>query len=91
MPWLGMSNATTAGLMYPQTAFLCMILESTLTCPICGHHRRESMPVDACIRFYECEGCGAMLTPKAGDCCVFCSWGDVACPPVQKEGGCCRT
>jgi hypothetical protein len=42
------------------------------------------MPEDACLYFYECEGCGARLTPKAGDCCVFCSYGSVPCPPIQK-------
>jgi hypothetical protein len=24
------------------------------------------------------------LRPKAGDCCVFCSYGTVPCPPVQE-------
>ncbi|MEJ2256949.1 MAG: GDCCVxC domain-containing (seleno)protein, partial [Woeseiaceae bacterium] len=27
--------------------------------------------------------------PKEGDCCVFCSYGDTECPPVQNEGSCC--
>jgi hypothetical protein len=45
------------------------------------------MPTDACQYFYDCKGCGVVLKPKAGDCCVFCSYGDVACPPVQAEGG----
>ena len=49
------------------------------------------MPTDACIFFHECSGCHARLRPKAGDCCVFCSYGDVPCPPVQVggRGGCC--
>ena len=42
------------------------------------------MPVDACAFFYECTGCGERLRPKPGDCCVFCSYGDVPCPPVQE-------
>jgi hypothetical protein len=25
------------------------------------------------------------LRPKAGDCCVFCSYGSVPCPPIQAE------
>jgi hypothetical protein len=31
------------------------------------------------------------LKPLAGDCCVFCSYGSVPCPPVQQNGksGCC--
>ena len=64
-----------------------IILISTLTCPECGQARAETMPTDACQRFYDCTHCGALLKPKPGDCCVFCSWGDVPCPPVQAEGG----
>jgi len=45
-------------------------LISTLTCPHCGHQATETMPTDACQYFYDCRGCGAVLKPKAGDCCV---------------------
>lgn len=68
---------------------------STLTCPSCGHRSIETMPTDACQFYYECKACGAMLRPKAGDCCVFCSFGDVPCPPIQearrgeRAAGCC--
>ncbi len=58
-------------------------LTSELTCPACRTRHTESMPVDACIHFFECTACGAMLRPKPGDCCVFCSYGSVPCPPVQ--------
>ena len=61
-----------------------MQLQSTLTCPSCGRQSTETMPTDACQFFYECKGCGALLKPKAGDCCVFCSYGDVPCPPIQE-------
>lgn len=65
-------------------------LESVLTCPACGGKSRETMPTDACQFFFECPHCGATLRPKEGDCCVFCSYGSVACPPVQlQEAGCC--
>ncbi|BAN36904.1 hypothetical protein SCD_n03105 (plasmid) [Sulfuricella denitrificans skB26] len=68
-----------------------MILESVLTCPQCGHVETETMPTDACQWFYECKGCGTLLKPKAGDCCVFCSYGTVKCPPVQESGhSCCE-
>ncbi len=67
------------------------ILDSMLTCPACGHRARERMPTDVCLFFYDCQRCGAQLKPKSGDCCVFCSYGDVPCPPVQLErGGCTR-
>ena len=61
-------------------------LHSTLTCPHCGHQATETMPTNACQFFYDCRGCGAVLKPKKGDCCVFCSYGDVPCPPIQIEG-----
>ena len=64
-------------------------LESILTCPHCGFAAMEIMPTDACIYFYECTGCRELLRPKAGDCCVFCSYGSVKCPPVQQSGRCC--
>ena len=64
-------------------------LESTITCPACGHARTETMPTDACQWFYECESCATILRPKRGDCCVFCSYGTVKCPPIQSGGGCC--
>lgn len=60
-------------------------LRSTITCPECGHQATETMPTNACQYFYECSSCGALLKPKAGDCCVFCSYGSVACPPIQQE------
>lgn len=67
------------------------ILESTLTCPDCGTQAVETMPTDACLYFYNCTGCGSRLKPKHGDCCVFCSYGSVPCPPIQMGDGnaCC--
>lgn len=61
-----------------------VILTSTITCP-CGHQREERMPETSCQFFYQCEACGTMLKPLAGDCCVFCSYGTVPCPPIQRE------
>ena len=64
-------------------------LQSELTCPHCGTTKTESMPTDACWFFYDCGACGALLKPKPGDCCVFCSYGSVPCPPVQLQKACC--
>ncbi len=58
-------------------------LLSTLTCPNCGFKKNEMMPTDACMYFYECENCKKVLKPLKGDCCVFCSYGTVVCPPLQ--------
>ena len=60
-----------------------MFLESVITCPHCATAKAETMPTDACRVFYDCTGCGARLRPKQGDCCVFCSYGSVPCPPIQ--------
>lgn len=66
---------------------------SVVTCPECGHPQAETMPEDTCQFFYRCPGCGEVLRPKEGDCCVFCSYGSVPCPPVQGDpashGECC--
>ncbi|MDP1542338.1 MAG: GDCCVxC domain-containing (seleno)protein [Polycyclovorans sp.] len=42
-----------------------------MTCPECGHRATETMPITACQFFYECTGCGAVLRPHQGDCCVL--------------------
>ena len=67
-----------------------IILESVLTCPDCGHKKQETMPTESCLYFYECESCHFLLKPQAGDCCVFCSYGSVKCPPIQQgDNTCC--
>ena len=62
-------------------------LKSVITCPNCGHKAEEAMPTDACQYFFDCPNCASVLKPKAGDCCVFCSYGTVPCPPVQVATG----
>lgn len=67
-------------------------LQSVITCPHCGYQKEETMPLNACQYFYECGQCGQLLKPKPGDCCVYCSYGTVPCPPVQlnkNKGNCC--
>lgn len=66
------------------------ILKSEITCPNCGHKKTEEMPTDACQFFYECESCKTRLKPLQGDCCVFCSYGTVPCPPIQEGTSCCK-
>ncbi|MGS1127480.1 GDCCVxC domain-containing (seleno)protein [Rhodanobacter sp. UC4437_H4] len=64
-------------------------LESIITCPECGASACETMPTNACQWFYECTACHAVLKPLPGDCCVYCSYGTVKCPPIQQGGSCC--
>lgn len=65
------------------------VLESVLTCPSCGYRTKETMPTNACLFFYDCSRCNTRLKPKPGDCCVFCSYGSVPCPPIQVGAQCC--
>lgn len=58
---------------------------ATIRCPHCGIESNQEMPLDACRIIYRCESCGTILRPKAGDCCVFCSYGSLPCPPKQEE------
>jgi hypothetical protein len=64
--------------------------KSVITCPACGFSKEEEMPTDACQWFYECTLCHTILKPKAGDCCVYCSYATVPCPPIQAGDGCCK-
>lgn len=68
-----------------------IVLQSTITCPECNFKKTETMPTDQCQWFYECKSCKAVLKPKEGDCCVYCSYGDFVCPPKQggEESSCC--
>ena len=68
---------------------MATVLQSTITCPNCGQQKEEHMPTDACQYFYQCEQCEAVLKPKQGDCCVFCSYGTAPCPPIQGDKSCC--
>ncbi|WP_254244289.1 GDCCVxC domain-containing (seleno)protein [Hymenobacter sp. BRD128] len=65
------------------------VLQSVLTCPNCQQSTLEAMPTDACVYFFECPNCHQVLKPKPGDCCVFCSYGSVKCPPIQAGAACC--
>jgi hypothetical protein len=66
-----------------------IITQSIITCPVCGFQKMEVMPEDACKYYFECSNCQTLLKPLSGDCCMFCSFGSVNCPPVQQERQCC--
>jgi hypothetical protein len=58
---------------------------SEITCPECGHKKTEVLPTDVCTIKYTCVECNAELTPKDGDCCVYCTYGTHKCPSMQGE------
>ncbi|MGA8902484.1 GDCCVxC domain-containing (seleno)protein [Bradyrhizobium sp.] len=55
-----------------------------IACPGCGYRSTEIRRTDTCQFFYHCKGRGERLKPLKGDCCVFCSYGTLSCPPLQS-------
>ncbi|MDQ3374993.1 MAG: hypothetical protein M3521_14040 [Acidobacteriota bacterium] len=58
--------------------------KSEITCSFCGFRKSETMPVESCLFFYLCSNCEVIIRPKPGECCVFCSYASVVCPPMHK-------
>ena len=81
--------SATHGIRAMATQTNKVTLQSNLTCPECGHVAEETMPTDACQWFYECTSCHTVLKPLPGDCCVYCSYATMPCPPIQEGKSCC--
>jgi hypothetical protein len=66
-----------------------VVTRSVIRCTGCEYEREVEMPTAYCQIVYECPRCRALLSPNAGDCCVFCSYGSVPCPSMQvgADGG----
>ena len=81
---------STASLMGRRTIFgvAVTISEATITCPMCGFAKTETMPPHACQFFYTRSSCDTVLKPLPGDCCVFCSYSDRLCPPKPSGDDC---
>lgn len=41
------------------------------------------------VSFLGVSGMQAVGEAKKGDCCVFCSYSETPCPPIQKNESCC--
>lgn len=55
-------------------------VRAVITCPACGTATEETIPGDACLFFWACPSCTALVRSQEGDCCVFCSYGTRRCP-----------
>ncbi|HJZ48918.1 MAG TPA: GDCCVxC domain-containing (seleno)protein [Roseiflexaceae bacterium] len=53
-----------------------MVFESTITYPFCGTAAIQVMPANTCVVICTCRGCGQVLRPAPGDCCVFYSYAE---------------
>lgn len=58
--------------------------ESVITCPECGAEAEEELH-EGRHAMYECLVCGAVLRPRRGEHCVFCSYGSARCLEAQRE------
>jgi len=55
---------------------------SSRVCPSNGrNHADGRMPI-----LLRLQGSPQRLKPRAGDCCVFYSFGSLSCPPIQADG-----
>ncbi len=59
--------------------------KAKLTCPQCGHKQEMKIPKDKCLPFYECHGCGKIISAKRGSCCVICDYSGEKCPVSVKK------
>ncbi len=66
-----------------------MILESILTCPNCSHQKQEKLLENTFPTRFRCGNCQEMAEVKLGDCCIYCSFGDIPCLQSQIEGSSC--
>lgn len=55
-----------------------------ITCPACHAPTPVEIPESACLYFWRCPQCRELIRPRGGDCCVFCSYGDVPCPSAES-------
>jgi hypothetical protein len=69
--------------LVPIERSMSVMLLSIVTCPHCSRKKEETMPQDRCVIAYTCTGCGEVLRPRRGDCCIFCSYGSAPCPSKQ--------
>jgi hypothetical protein len=58
---------------------------TVIRCPACGVETQAEMPDNACVYFWDCPAYRTVVRPKAGDCCVFCSYGSQPCPPSASR------
>ncbi len=68
---------------------LGVVLEAHIVCPNCKLSSKEIMPLTSCQYFYKCKHCQEVIRPLGEDCCVYCSYADLPCPPIQEGKACC--
>jgi hypothetical protein len=62
-----------------------LVQHSTITCPQCHAAEILEIPKGSSQHLYRCRACSAILKPKSGDCCIFCSFGDIDCSNAEQN------
>lgn len=62
-----------------------VMLDAVLRCPFCLGEELLRMPENFCEILRPCRFCRRIIRPRPGDCCVYCSFATVPCPPHQQE------
>jgi hypothetical protein len=60
-------------------------LLSIITCPSCEGHEALEIPQGYSQHLYRCPSCSIILKPKSGDCCIFCSFGNLDCSSAEQN------
>nr|WP_305798625.1 GDCCVxC domain-containing (seleno)protein [Polynucleobacter sp. MWH-Braz-FAM2G] len=58
---------------------------SNITCPHCLATESHPMPLGSSMHLYRCGSCNNILKPKSGDCCIYCSFGDMDCSSPEQN------
>ncbi len=56
-----------------------------IKCPFCGIRKRELIPQNMCIYFFECVKCKQKVPTPPAKCCVFCAFSNKKCAISIKE------
>ncbi|WP_408057204.1 hypothetical protein [Veronia nyctiphanis] len=43
------------------------------------------MDVQEVVSCYRCRSCDSLLVTPAGECCIYCAFGDEKCPSCQVK------
>lgn len=58
--------------------------KTRITCRNCGATEDITMHSSLPERSFTCKKCTTVLLAHSDECCVYCSYGSVQCPPVQE-------
>ncbi|WP_420875813.1 GDCCVxC domain-containing (seleno)protein [Polynucleobacter sphagniphilus] len=58
---------------------------STITCPHCQAQETLEIAGNSSHYLHRCKACSGILKTKSGDCCIFCSFGNVDCSRSEQN------